>query len=297
MASKEPPAPAAAKENARGGRVEIPGLQIASDLHIESRGAKWTAAADRIERVAPYLALLGDVGCLAPGSSGFARYSKFLRDCSERWERVFLVLGEHEFYGMDVLTAKHAAASLAAELGNVTVMDRTRVDLEIPAKAGDCEKKMERVALIGATLWSRIDPSLSGYVASAVDDYSLVRISGWNLRPSDTAMWHADDASWIEGEIDACRWHAGGPVRAIVLTHHAPMVAEDANGGGDDPLLRCARETDLSRLMGPHVEAWFHGHTHRSGRRVVGGTLVASNQRGRGDGSDCGFDRSFVHRL
>jgi len=64
-------------------------LQILSDLHIEM-GHQGNF---EFEAVAPYLALLGDIG--QPKRSN---YAAFLRTQADRFKKVFVVAGNHEFF-------------------------------------------------------------------------------------------------------------------------------------------------------------------------------------------------------
>lgn len=64
------------------------GLQIASDLHLEF------GQHVNITPHAPLLALLGDIG--APFQP---HYADFLSTQSKQFEQVFVLLGNHEYYG------------------------------------------------------------------------------------------------------------------------------------------------------------------------------------------------------
>lgn len=77
MASPPPPSPL---------------FQYMSDLHLEVGQQYLTFDFDPR---APYLILAGDIGRLVDYES----YLAFLRKQMARYERVFLVLGNHEFYG------------------------------------------------------------------------------------------------------------------------------------------------------------------------------------------------------
>jgi Calcineurin-like phosphoesterase len=68
-------------------------FQVLSDLHLEVQGLYETFS---IPPAAKYLILCGDVGNLRHKD----RVLGFLAAQASKFERVFLVLGNHEFYGI-----------------------------------------------------------------------------------------------------------------------------------------------------------------------------------------------------
>jgi hypothetical protein len=81
-----------------------------------------------IPRRAPYLILAGDVGRLAD----FDEYRAFVAAQCALFDAVFLVLGNHEFYGLSRAEGLRRADALqrdASMRGRLFVLNRTRVDL------------------------------------------------------------------------------------------------------------------------------------------------------------------------
>jgi hypothetical protein len=69
-------------------------IQYVSDIHLEFHDKMNTGSLQPllfVKPVAPYLVLAGDIG--VPDLKG---YSVFLQWCSENWNAVFLVAGNHE---------------------------------------------------------------------------------------------------------------------------------------------------------------------------------------------------------
>jgi hypothetical protein len=115
-------------------------LQYVSDLHLESQE---TYASFEILKVAPYLVLAGDLGCL----ENYEKYLDFLTIQCRRFWRVFLVLGNHEFYGISRQEGLDAAESLRLESclgGRLTILCRNQFRLN------------RRVTILGCTLHSHI---------------------------------------------------------------------------------------------------------------------------------------------
>src|SRR5947208_562344 len=82
-------------------------LQVMSDLHLE---AERSYSNFDIPHSAPYLILAGDIGCLLE----YKNYLGFLSHQCTRFEHVYLVLGNHEFYGRSREEGLKAAALLEA---------------------------------------------------------------------------------------------------------------------------------------------------------------------------------------
>lgn len=82
------------KKLIRSVRQSRTGVQILSDLHLEicNQYTSYT-----FPTTAPFLLLAGDIGRLID----YNEYVAFLEMQASRYRKVFLVLGNHEFYGMD----------------------------------------------------------------------------------------------------------------------------------------------------------------------------------------------------
>ncbi|KJZ73118.1 hypothetical protein HIM_07502 [Hirsutella minnesotensis 3608] len=93
-----------------------PKLQILSDLHLEV-GQQYATFA--FPATAPFLVLAGDVGRLVDYDS----YLAFLAGVVARYQKVFMVLGNHEFYGLDY----ESGLAQAQRLAKVNVDERQLV--------------------------------------------------------------------------------------------------------------------------------------------------------------------------
>lgn len=100
-------------------------LQLMSDLHLEV-GQQY--ATFNFPVAAPFLILAGDIGRLAD----YDAYLDFLARQTARYGQVVLVLGNHEFYGLDSAKGLSEAKRLESEPrlgGKLSVLQQTRVDL------------------------------------------------------------------------------------------------------------------------------------------------------------------------
>jgi len=219
-----------------------------------------------------YLALLGDIFNGPKLRSG--AYRDFLLRQAPGFEAVFVLAGNHEFYGAEYYAARTALAALCDEVsrelqGQPTVhfLDCGRVDM--PGTD---------VRVLGCTLWSFVDEAHEQAVASSLNDY--VSISVRNGEPAeggptpqasrgkatvaDTNAWHARELAWLEGEL--ARAETDGR-RCLILTHHAPTFHEACAPKHSGSPISSAFCSDLERLLRPPVAAWLYGHTHWSSRQ------------------------------
>src|ERR1700712_3903432 len=120
-------------------------IQILSDLHLETLKSYDVF---EITPAAPYLALLGDIGCVND-----LGYFEFLEKQLPKFKIVFVLLGNHEPYYSSWELAKQKLRDIEKELwekntdgklGKLVFMDQTRYDLS------------PTTTILGCTLFSNI---------------------------------------------------------------------------------------------------------------------------------------------
>jgi hypothetical protein len=250
-----------------------PRLQILSDVHLEV-GEQYRTFT--FPATAPFLILAGDTGYL----SHYDGYLAFLEAQVTRFERVFLVLGNHEFYKGSYEETIEAAQRLEREpalQGKVVLLHRRRWDYD-----GD-DENLRGLTILGCTLWSALPDDSREMVQLAVSDFKHIR--DWTAqRHHDT---HLEEAAWLRGEVERV---AGEEKRrqVLVVTHHAPSRRGVANPHKTGSPWFDAYSTELVDGGGswswserwPGVRAWVFGHTHYSVDFVRRGIRVYANQRG-----------------
>ncbi|KAI5780536.1 Ser/Thr protein phosphatase superfamily [Geopyxis carbonaria] len=291
-------------------------FQLLSDLHLESPRSysTYTFAA-----TAPNLVLAGDIG-----NTRDAGFFTFIHTQLSRFERVFLVLGNHEPYHSSWPDAEAAvfqfAASLkhpsnstttsaatstatstatthntgtsAPALGEFIPLLRTRYDLPPPLN----------VTVLGCTLHSHIPPESSAEVGLALNDFHAV--GAWTVADHNAA--HAGDVAWLNAAVAATPRDR----RVLVVTHHSPSTDGRVNNPmHEDSIYTSGFVTELGgefcwRDGTPPGAFWAFGHTHYNCDEVLdrvdgaGGVRVVANQRGysfRGGSYD--FDAERVYEL
>ncbi|EWC47879.1 hypothetical protein DRE_02761 [Drechslerella stenobrocha 248] len=249
-------------------------VQVVSDLHLEipdpvfkSRGySEYT-----IPRHCPYLILAGDIGTLNQRDS----YLCFLRRHCEIFDKVFLVLGNHEFYG----TSRHGGLSTLDSLFSedpilsqkLVVLNRGRYDFPD-----------SKLTILGCTLQSEIRPEQRLEIEGKLNDFR--QIKGWTV--DDHNAEHSIDIAWLRDAIEEIT-ETEPDRRILVATHHAPSFRKTCAPQHEDSALSSAFCTGILEggawrgWKGKElVKAWVFGHTHWCCDVMLGGVRVVSNQRG-----------------
>ena len=212
------------------------------------------------------LILAGDIGmvCLLHTVEG-APYERFLDKCSQGFNKVFYVLGNHEYYGSDFSTTADRLKEYTARYDNVTVLDNN-------------SEHYNGVHYVGGTMWANFD-NMNAMVMSDcgfyMNDYHQITNSSVPLTPMDTLMEHKHTTEWF----DRCLNSLKGPV--VIITHHAPSVNSlDSHYVGSD--VSGAYYTDMTQLIKKYdnITHWVHGHIHANNNYYIGECNVLSNPYG-----------------
>ncbi|ROV94747.1 hypothetical protein VMCG_08897 [Cytospora schulzeri] len=241
-------------------------IQVLSDLHLEF-GLQYSSYDFPVS--APWLVLAGDIGRLID----YEAYLDFLSRQTERYERVFLVLGNHEFFGLDHQAGIEKAHELVVEPrlgGKVVLLHRNQWDDPEPGS---------NLTILGCTLWSHVPDHAREIVTYKVNDFK--KIEGWSLEKH--LEQHEIDRRWIHDRVQELTTTA--PERhMLVVTHHAPAMKGTSAPRNEDNPWSSAYSTDILPGMDGEswrqVNIWVFGHTHYSTDFVVDGVRLLANQRG-----------------
>ncbi|TWU76672.1 hypothetical protein ED733_008471 [Metarhizium rileyi] len=227
-------------------RLSRPRVQVLSDLHLEV-GQQYLSFT--FPATAPFLLLGGDIGRLID----YDGYLKFLEAQVSRYEKVFLVLGNHEFYGLDYHSGLDKARHLVAEpslAGTLILLDKTRWD--------DLNSAL---TIIGCTLWSAIPEQASSIIESKINDFK--KIDGWTAQKHNEI--HAIEVAWLRGQVAQALKEQSTKRRLLVATHHAPCIEGTSRPEDSNNPWTPAFATDLLDQQGwAGINIWTFGHTHYS---------------------------------
>ena len=269
-------------------------ITLVSDLHLDVSGFLELPGGD-------VLILAGDI-CEAkelrkefhqtkvldrvPGA--FPCYDFFEFECA-KYEKVFMVMGNHEHYRGRFDKTYFELQGLLPD--NVTLLEN-----EIEEYKG--------VMFMGATLWTDLhkgDPLCAWHVKSMMNDYKVIQNHYpakdvyHKLTPEHTAEVHFKTKQYFKMMLEE---HRGKPF--VVITHHAPSFQSVNEKFKHDTTMNGGYASEMSEFILDHenIKVWVHGHMHDPVDYKIGETRVLSNPRGYipwEDGN--GFDSNFTFEV
>lgn len=215
-------------------------FQIVSDVHLETYTNG--SACPTIRPIAPYLILAGDVG------DPFSRsYEEFMEDASTKFEKVFIITGNHEYYGhstMDEVEGKIQQVLSALKKKNVHFLQNS--SYMFPEND---------VAVWGSTLWTHIPSSAAIPILRSIRDYrSIPLFSIQKCRSLHTEATH---------HLKQCL-KAHPQKKWVVVTHHLPQVdlIDETYRKYKELNYAFASDVEKDLVDHPSIEKWIYGHTH-----------------------------------
>lgn len=195
------------------------------------------------------LCLCGDIG--NPWSKGYAR---FLKWCSSSFEFVFVVAGNHEYYGKhNMEDTDEKIRDLCDELPNAKFLQNASFE-------------HKGILYVGATLWTIPPPNAD----EVMNDYTEIP----RLTVQKVREMHESSLNFFCKEIEKGQ-------KTVLLSHHCPFKNSETLKCDKEPAASCYGSGAHS-IARENVVAWFWGHTHKAFRKQIGATLFASNPKGYG---------------
>lgn len=224
-------------------------ILVTADLHLDmwlQAGRDPLAALD--PAVWPSLDALIVAGDL--GNKPKTRWPKLIAHLARYLppERIHILPGNHDYYDHSI-DGEDRLARICAEAGARFIQK--------------AELVIGTTRALTCTLWT-------GFALQRMDDYRHIRHAGDSyrrLRPSDTALIHADHRAWLE-----TRLAAPFPGRTIVITHHCP---HPGMAGAQRTELDPAYASNLLPLVETYQpDTWLFGHTHHHAETTAGSTTL-----------------------
>lgn len=256
-------------------------IQVISDLHIE-----FGDPPDISDWGGEILLMCGDIVQL---NRLRAPQLNYLTDLFKRYEQVFWIFGNHEWYGSVIQPGIHQAVErLFHERGqrHLRVLENERVTYQ-------------GVHFIGATLWASfkgltLEDTLKAQVTASLKMADFTQIHKF-LNETESRLWTPQDS--IEAHTESRRFitmNIASTEPCVVLTHHLPtyrLIPDQYLGSPLNP----AFANHLEYLMGERVEVWACGHAHARQSVLVKGTRCVVNACGYpGELDNLGIYRPWV---
>ena len=238
--------------------------QLVSDVHLHGR----QRAGEVAQTDAKALLLAGDV--IEWHNAMDRKVGKeFLFEMAGRYERVYYIPGNHEYYGGRMDKAYQLMKDACEETG-VIFAHNQYLDM------GDH-------VLVAHTLWTNMnndDPLAKLTVKRGMNDFNYIfQPDGAMFAPEDAMIHFAQGMRVIR---DAVKYADMLRLPVLVMTHHAPHAAclhpHFANAGA----INYGYFTNLEPFLldNPQIKAWVHGHVHYANDQMLGDCRVMCNPLG-----------------
>jgi predicted phosphodiesterase len=208
-------------------------IQYISDLHIELlHDKKIESLCSKVIPVAPILVLSGDIG--NPYKSS---YKIFLENMNLKFEKIFIICGNHEYYGNKINDTKLFVRELCSQISNVVFLDNDIYEYQ-------------GYVFLGSTLWSCINDA-----TNTIND--TLCINGMTVEKYNDL--HNESLQFIKEQLIRHN-------NVIIITHHLPSYMLIDSKYSDCGYLQwfASHLDDLMLREQDKIVCWIYGHTHTS---------------------------------
>lgn len=281
------------------------GLQIVSDIHLEHRG-KRIDYNTLLPPTATDLALCGDIGRPFMMVGGeICHYKAFLAYASDAWRHVFVILGNHCFYGRRRSEVIKRVRLYCHAHPNVHFLN----DAAYVFTEAD---NAPFYGVYGFTLWTEV----SNLAFAWMNDRKIRRErsmcgehTGHNITAADVREWHRVHVQLFESNVlnndttglnninNNNNKNEQRKKKWIVLSHHAPRppppTAASAMHADERTWSGYINDLPLSIFNKDHIAVWACGHLHAHFDTEVDDIRYVSNcmgypgEKGTGYIDDC----------
>ena len=224
-------------------------VQYISDIHIEFLHIEEVKSIVRkIIPVAPILVIAGDLG--NPFSSS---YPLFLNEIGNKFEKVFVIAGNHEYYGGKTMKEVEAKIIEITMGMNVTYLQNSY-------------EEYKGVRWIGTTLWSRLDNPKKYINDMGINGMSVERYNGLHGSAVESLQKMLDESS----------------IPCVVVTHHMPSYSLiDPMYVDDNYNMWFASHLDtIVEKYKDKIKLWIYGHTHKQNQYTLYNVPIVCNPIG-----------------
>lgn len=233
-------------------------IQYCSDLHLELRGNSRYIKYNPIKPTGEILILAGDITY----AGGHYYRHKFFNYISNNYKAVYMIAGNHEFYGdYDLKIQEKPVFEKIRE--NVFLINNKSISID-------------NLDLVFTTLWSKISPQRSFYISKRINDFYKIKYHGKILTTDNFNKIHKICLKFLQNYFENKKNE-----ETIIVTHHLPtykLVAEEFRGS---KLNEAFAGEFYNLIEKSKASYWIYGHSHRNlPSKKIGKTQLITNQLG-----------------
>lgn len=242
-------------------------IQIVSDIHLEFF--------DDSVQLKEILDVTGNVLIIA-GDLGYPthdNYVHFIEQCSQEYDHVILVTGNHEYYATkdsykynNMYKIDTLISDVCKRFYNVHFLNKNDLILT---------NYLDDYVFLGTTMWSHISQLNFNKIQCSINDYNYIQNNSKKMTPSESNLLYQTNLKWLTKKIEEYRVTNK---KIIVITHHMPSFRL-INDKYKDSEVNEAFASNLEYLMFD-VDYWIYGHTHDHNIQKINNCTCIVNAHG-----------------
>ncbi len=235
-------------------------IQYTSDLHLEIARNKQKLRNNPLVPFGDILILAGDIVWL----SAINQQKDFFDYCSDNFETVYWLPGNHEYYHEDIISLPSCLfekiRSNVFLVNNITLQN-----------AG--------IHFIFTTLWTSIDPKLSEKVLSRIADFKFIKEGNGNLSIELYNQLLINCKSFLQEAI-----HKPFDGNSLIVSHHVPTFTNYPDKylkTGLQDAFAIEMSDFINEISGKNIHCpyWIYGHHHYNVPNfMIDNTTLTTNQ-------------------
>jgi predicted phosphodiesterase len=249
-------------------------IQYISDLHLERSLNSSYFSQYPIEKKGDILILAGDI----TKYSSLYYSDPFFDDISEKFDQVFMIPGNHEYYDIQHLWLINKSFINEKIRDNVTLLNNQTI-------------VYKDIYFIFSTLWSHISPDKEFVIRDSVADYNHIKNGKYFITPNELNRIHKESYKFIKKSLLENTLE-----KVFVVTHHAPTKLVVSNFHKHSPINDSFVVELHPMIFDNDIDYWLYGHTHENIDGEINGTKIISNQFGYVFSNDF-YDIDFKQKI
>ena len=225
-------------------------IQYISDIHLE-----FLSKIPKIKPMAKTLVLAGDIGYPFSGI-----YKQFLVEMNNKYNKVFLITGNHEFYNLgknenksyDDINNQIKYIIESNNLKNVSFLDNSYEDYD-------------GYRFVGTTLWSKLYND-----DNRINDMEMIKEFNYDIYNE----MHKIDCEFIEEILE----DTSKPI--VMITHHLPSYTLIAEKYKKYEKYNQYFASHCEKYIKDPIKLWIYGHTHAENISEINGVKMVCNPKG-----------------
>jgi len=233
-------------------------IQYCSDLHLEFSENKTYLEKHPIQPVGEILILAGDI---VPFEV-MDKFDPFFDDLSEKFEQVYWIPGNHEYYYTDI---QKRTGSFCEEIRkNVALVNNHVVHFQ-------------NNKFIFSTLWTSISEHNKWQIAQLLSDFRVIKKGKEIFTPNDYNCLYDENFTFLQNTLT----DTTDSESIVVTTHHVPSFLNYPEKYKGDLLNEAFAVELFDFIESSSVNYWIFGHHHSNIPPYrIGNTQLLTNQLG-----------------